>query len=167
MKLIELSKQGKHRGKYFAMVSDEDYEYVNKFRWQIMIRKYTSYAITRVWDEFGNRKNQIQLHRFILGVYDDSIIIDHKDRNGLNCQRDNIRIATRAQNNCNSKKDIGLSKYIGVFWKTKDRKWIARVSFNNKRYHVGSFDNEEEAGKARDKKALELHGEFVNLNFPL
>ncbi len=167
MKLIELSKQGsKNRGKHFAQVDDEDYEWLNQWYWMAVPRKGTVYVQRRYYDEQLGRKVQIQMHRVILGITDPEIIIDHKDHNGLNCQRNNIRIATRTQNACNSRKDRGKSIYIGVYWKPKDRKFEAYIRMNNIKHYIGRFDNEETAAKARDKKAIELHGEFAHLNFP-
>jgi hypothetical protein len=167
MRTIELSKQGnKHKGKYFAQVSDEDYEAVSKIRWYPAIRNYTTYAIARIRNPFTGKKFQIQLHRFILGITDETIIVDHKDGDGLNCRRDNIRIATRSQNAANVRKNIGTSKYMGVYWRASENKWIARVRYEKKSYYVGKFDNELEAAIARDKKAKEIHGDFARLNFP-
>jgi AP2-like factor (euAP2 lineage) len=45
-------------------------------------------------------------------------------------------------------------------------KWLARVTYRRRRHHVGTFDDEVDAAKARDRKAIELFGEFARLNFP-
>lgn len=56
------------------------------------------------------------------------------------------------------------SKYKGVHWRKDINKWVARISHRNKRIHLGCFDDEREAAKAYNEKALELWGEFARLN---
>lgn len=92
--------------------------------------------------------------------------VDHIDGNTLNNCRENLRIATHAENVRNSKsRKNSTSKYVGVSWRKRCGKWVAKVRMNKKDYHVGYFDNEVEAAKARDVIALKLHGEFSRLNY--
>jgi hypothetical protein len=92
--------------------------------------------------------------------------IDHVDRNRSNNSVENLREVTRSQNNMNGTKHKNCtSRYIGVSWNKDLNKWGACVCYKNKKYQVGCFDNEEEAAIARDKKAIEIQGEFANLNF--
>jgi hypothetical protein len=63
-------------------------------------------------------------------------------------------------------RDCGTSKYKGVSWYSRGKKWVAVVQFNKKRHHLGYFTDEIAAAKAYDKKAKVLHGEFACLNFP-
>ncbi|MFX0181968.1 MAG: AP2 domain-containing protein [Candidatus Hodarchaeota archaeon] len=56
------------------------------------------------------------------------------------------------------------SKYKGVYWSKSKKKWQAYIKKNNKRYHIGTFTEEDEAGLAYNRKALELFGEFACLN---
>jgi hypothetical protein len=58
------------------------------------------------------------------------------------------------------------SGYNGVYWDKQNKKWRAHITYQNRKYHIGCFDDPVEAGKAYDKKALELFGEFAYLNFP-
>lgn len=105
------------------------------------------------------------LHRFIMGVEDPNVIVDHVDRNPLNNQRSNLRITTRKQNNRNRR---GLhnksSKYLGVC--KKDNKWLATICIDGKQKYLGRFDKEEDAAHARDKASLEYYGDITYLNFP-
>lgn len=167
MKLIELSKKShKNKGKYFAMVDDEDYDFLNQWNWSVFINKYGFlYAVRSIRNELGgHRQKTIKMHRLILGVTNPIIHVDHKDHNGLNNQRNNIREATQQQNTFN-RRPIGRSKYIGVCWNKRKNRWQAYVKFNSTSYHLGYFKSEEEAAMARDIKATELHGCFANLNF--
>lgn len=96
------------------------------------------------------------------------MITDHRDRNGLNCTRANLRIATYAQNSSNipiSRRNV--SGYKGV---APDRQhpalWRAEICAKNKLYRLGSFATAEEAARVYDAAARRLHGEFAYLNFP-
>ena len=162
MKLIPLSKTGKHKGKYFAQVDDEDYEYLNQFNWHVAICKTVMYAVRKT--ERG--KTIFYMHRIIMNVSNSNIEIDHIDHNGLNNQKRNIRNATVNQNGWNKKSSIhSSSKYIGVSINNRDKNWQAGIKKNGKSFFIGAFKSEYEAAKARDKKAKELFGEFANLNF--
>ena len=98
--------------------------------------------------------------------------VDHIDGNGLNNQRSNLRIATRLQNLKNKVVQVGKihSKYKGVckqVCKHGDKiyaYWTALITSDFKRHYLGTFKTEEEAALAYNKKAVELHGEFANLN---
>jgi len=160
MKEIPLSKQGKHKGKYFALVDDEDYEWLNKFNWSIVRGCSTLYA-RRIF-----KGNFISMHRLILGVTDSKIFGDHIDHNGLNNQRYNIRTCTKSQNQSNvTPHKNKSSKYLGVF-KYKNG-WVSRCdkkTIKRSEAYIGYFNNEIEAALAYNKRAIELHGEFANLN---
>ena len=146
---------------YTAIVDAEDYERVIQWSWQPQFSRstLTIYARGRV-----NGKHML-MHQYIMEC--SHARFDHKDHDGLNNRKDNLRPCTDAQNiqhgrvrKCNS------SGFIGVHFFKKNQRWIAYVG---KGYHVnyiGSFSTAEEAARARDAKALELHGEFAVLNFP-
>ena len=104
MKTIQLT-QGQ-----FALVDDEDYDFLMQWKWQAHKDKSTYYA-TRV--EYGkNIKKGIKMHRVIMNT-PRNMETDHKDRNGLNNQKYNLRICTRGQNQTN-KRNWGKSKNKGV-----------------------------------------------------
>jgi hypothetical protein len=93
-------------------------------------------------------------------------IVDHRDRNGLNNTKQNLRLATRSQNNCNTMHRRGSSKYRGVSREKETGKWKCKICFNGICIYLGLFEAEEDAARAYDKAAKELHGEFASLNFP-
>lgn len=91
---------------------------------------------------------------------------DHKDRNFLNNQKNNLRLANKSQNGANRLKSKGIysSRFKGVSWHKDKRIWVAYITKNNKRVHLGQFINEWEAASAYNKAALKLFGEFACLN---
>jgi len=100
MKKIPLT-QGK-----LALVDDADYKWLNQWKWKVINCNYTCYAARTIYLG-GGRKNQksgtIQMHRLILNA-PINMEGDHKDGNGLNNQRSNLRLATSGQNSQNSRK---------------------------------------------------------------
>ena len=107
------------------------------------------------------------LHRFILGV-DDAVVVDHENRNTLDCRRENLRRATHSQNTCNHvKKQYACgtsSAYKGV--DLHGGRWRAQIAKDGIRRHLGLFDSEEDAARAYDAAARNLHGPFGRFNFP-
>jgi AP2-like factor (euAP2 lineage) len=162
MKEIELSKGGKYKGKFITLVDDEDYEWLNQYNWCIEITKYknTYYARRSIRISVNVHTTQ-RMHHLILGVKGG----DHTDRNGLNNQRANLRLATHHENcmNRNSQRKSS-SKFKGVSWNKINKKWMSRIMFNNKSIFLGNFISETEAANVYDIKAKELFGEFAHLN---
>lgn len=154
MKEIKLS-QGKT-----ALVDDADFDWLNQWKWFAAKSKKTFYA-RRAKD-----KNQlVHMHREILGISSETDLMpDHIDRNGLNNQRFNLRIATITQNNSNQTIRVNKSsKYRGVSIRD-DGRWKAEIRSNKKLFHLGYFNDERDAAIAYNKKAIELRGDFANLN---
>lgn len=165
MKEIKLT-QGK-----VALVNDEDYDWINQWKWYAAKHRNTFYAVRSVRIGINKRKT-VKMHRIVLGLNDRKIIIDHSDMNGLNNQRNNLRIASFSENNSNVKSyKNSSSKYKGVTLRKYDGSkygethyWVARIRKNNVLYQLGSFKSEIAAAKAYNFAAVQLHGRFVNLN---
>lgn len=157
MKQIPLT-QGK-----FALVDDEDFEWLSQWNWQCTKYGYahrkTSVTIN------GKRKfGHIFMHREIiktpLGMFTDHISGDRLDN-----QKKNLRICTKAQNRMNEGKRSGKSSvYKGVRWKTCHSLWEARIKKDLKTTFLGHFSSEIEAAKAYNVAAIEKFGEFARLN---
>lgn len=185
MKEIPLSNNPKckHYGKYKAIIDDVDFDLIAKHKWRVYFNGNKSkikkpYASAMVKDNNGKYVN-VSMHRMLLKVIDSKIFVDHKDNNGLNNQKENLRTCTHSQNQMN-KRPYGTSKYLGVFWHTSKRtiinknglkkeytysKWMAGISIKGKRVHIGYYKSEVDAAKAYDSFAKIHHGEFANLNF--
>ena len=176
MKELKLNQsKGKNNGKYVALIDDEDYERLNKHKWYIHTPYkrnncdliYCIRSEKKMSEPGIDKTTTIMLHREILNIDDKNIFIDHIDRNGLNCQKNNLRISTRSQNQGNRKSNYNsTSNYKGVSYSTNYKKYISVITENKKRYHLGRFENEIDAAKAYDRKAIELFGEFAKPNFP-
>jgi len=80
----------------------------------------------------------------------------------------NLRAATRSQNMYHRRKSSGAkqSKYKGIHWKKRNRKWEAMITFQKKKIYLGYFRSEVDAAKAYDRAARKYHGEFASPNFP-
>ena len=90
--------------------------------------------------------------------------VDHKDLDGLNNRQDNLRNCTQEQNEYNKGPRGRKSRFKGVY--PRGDKWYAMIKHKGIVYYLGTFDDEVEAAKARDRKAYELEGEYAYLNFP-
>jgi len=158
---VELSKRGKHKGKYFAIVDDEDFDRINQFNWFIG----NGYA-QRVVEKGNGKRDLFHMHRMVMNT-PDGMMTDHINHDTLDNRKSNLRVCTRQQNAFNiKKKKIAASKYKGISQDRRDNSWNVRIGFNNKRIQVGWFKDEMEAAKAYDQKAKELFGDFAKLNFP-
>jgi hypothetical protein len=159
VKEIELS-----RG-LVALVDDEDEEMVKRYRWWA------------VWDE--DRKTfdvvshpnrvTIYMHRLILGLQPhDGIQGDHKNHNGLDNRRLNLRVCNQSQNAANTRKKCGVSssQFKGVHWFKGTNRWRAQIYVNKRKISLGYFKDEVVAAVTYDTAARKYFGEFAYLNFP-
>lgn len=140
-----------------VFVDPEDVPLISQHVWQACKSHRTNYA------RGGScrKGTRVLMHNLIFGVRD-GYRVDHKDGNGLNNRRSNLRWATRAQNAANNSGGVrGRSKFWGV-----SGGWVATIAHNNKRIRIGVFATEEEAARAYDEAAKKYHGEFARLNFP-
>ena len=151
-------------GEFKCLVDDEDYESLSKFHWIIRKAKYTFYVYRLTSRKEGKRK-QIQIHRQILNITNPETLLDHEDRNGLNNQKCNLRVATKSQNAANiASQQNTSSKYLGVCFDKRTGRWIAHIKSNKIQMWLGRHDTQEQAAIAYNEAAKIHHGEFANLN---
>jgi len=139
-------------------VDDEDYERLSRFNWRVSIhkRKKTAYAVAVV-----------KLHRLVLDVADPAVLVDHRNQNGLDCQKLNLRACTAAQNQANRRKNRnGRSKFKGVQWHKHSKKWMSRISRSGKA-RVSYWNSELRAAVEYDAISRVLDREFACTNFQL
>ena len=157
MREIKLTTGGK-----FAIVDDDDYEKINKFKWSY---KETGYAIRTEYSPLGKKK--IAMHRFIMKA-PKGLQCDHINGNRLDNRKENLRICTSQQNNWNRGKRKNLSSiYRGVHFHKKSNKWTAVIRKGSNVNYLGLFINETDAAIAYNKKAVVLFGEYARLNIIL
>lgn len=137
-------------------ISDIDHEWVSKRRWCPHI--YSASGKPYVRESNTSR----YLHRMILQC-PQTHRGDHRDGDGLNNQRPNLRIATYDQNNAN-RQGWALSGFKGVY--REGSRCRARMTIDGVAHHLGTFDSEIEAAKAYDDAQYGRFGEFAWLNFP-
>lgn len=152
-----------------ALVDDEDFEAVMRFRWQVFRAERKQgpdvlYARRKNRENDGDRRYPV-MHRMILPGF---AMIDHKDGNGLNNQKSNLRPATNSQNQANrsTHKPGETSHFRGVYLHRKTMKWNAHIRANGKMINLGYFVDEIAAAKAYDEAAVHFFGEFARPNFP-
>lgn len=165
----------KKHGTHSVFLDDEDYEMLSSYRWYIQKQGRNFYAERRIRIIKENKKTTqaVKMHRVILGLGNfatDPRLVDHKDGNGLNNVKSNLRIATNSQNSKN-RKAAGKSKYLGVSLVIRTRQksyWLASIKVDGKQKHIKSFpytpEGEILAAKAYNEAAIKYHGEFANLN---
>ena len=142
-----------------ALVDDEDYEELSKYKWFVIYNNCMIYAVKSIG--YGNRS----MHSYLLSKKE-GYVRDHKDGNGLNNQKDNLRYATSSQNQFNRKKQNRptSSKYKGVNFNKSNKNWYVRIAINGKRICLGAFINETNAALAYNEAARKYHGEYAKLN---
>lgn len=153
------------RGK-FAIIDAEDVHLVEGWNWTAVKRSdgKTFYAARNQYLGGGRRSAKskyVRMHRIIAGVADD-VLVDHRDGDGLNNRRGNLRAATPVQNQQNSgiRKD-NKSGFKGVGWHKAANGWVANITLNGKRKHLGVFPSAEAAYEAYLKAAKTEFGEFM------
>jgi hypothetical protein len=150
-KAIKLTK-----GK-FALVDEEDFEWLNQYKWRYHNGGYASRDV-RV---NGKRTTQ-RMHRLIIGLEtSNDLQVDHIDGDGLNNCKENLRLCTCKENPRNQKRYItNITGYRGVSYHSRDGKYQAQISHEGKRKGLGYFDTAEEASIAYEAESKRLRGEF-------
>ena len=144
-------------GDDFAFVDDDDFDLVSQHAWHRAPRKQVVYARTNLPD--GRSE---YMHRLIMGCPDRQV--DHRNGDGLDNRRENLRLATNAQNSANQRPRGGSSRFKGVALCKQTGRWEANIRVNYRQRKLGRFDTEEQAAAAYDAAAAEAFGEYAHLN---
>lgn len=156
MKEIKLT-QGK-----VALVDDEDFEFLNQWKWCFHIGYATRNAVLKD----GGKRKTIRIHRVVLNCPDD-LQVDHINHDTLDNRKENLRLCTVKQNSGNQRgHSKSSSGYRGVSWIVQHEKWAAQLVENHNHHFLGYYDDKEEAARAFDKASKLYYGEFAFLNFP-
>lgn len=143
---------------YEAVIDAVDVTIVEGFRWYAMPDKNTVYAATTTYD--GGKKKTVRMHRLLMSVPSE-IFVDHRDTDGLNNRKKNLRKATVTQNNQNRNSRKNTSSLLkGVSWHKTDKRWQARIKINGTERHLGRYPTAEAAHAAYCEASAKYHGEF-------
>lgn len=150
---------------HYALVDEGDFALVSKYKWHAGFFNKQIYAVALVPVKGTKKWTSLRMHRLILGARK-GVSVDHKNHNGLDNRRRNIRLCTDAQNSANMRKYSGThSKYKGVYIdKRMKNKWVACIMVRQKGIWLGGFPTEKKAAGAYNKAAKLHFGEFACLN---
>lgn len=161
IKLIPLSQ-----GKY-AIVDAEDYERLMQWKWYRTTIGYAARTMHFGYKNGRKIKTDITMHRFIMNT-PKGMDTDHINGDRLDNRRCNLRICSHSENckNLPIRKNLAKksSKYKGVSWDKKTKKWVAKIMVNRVHKILGYFCEESLAAHAYNKAATECHGEFARIN---
>lgn len=147
-----------------ALVDDADFDELNKHKWYAACIQGEWYAARNVTMVSGKQR-QLLMHCAILPA--GGKLRDHKDGNGLNNQRSNLRFCTRSQNAQNAKMPTFCksSRFKGVSWHKQMKQWRSQIKVYGQAMELGFFKVESDAAKAYDAAARLYFGEFARTNF--
>lgn len=131
---------------------------VSQYKWYIRYSGSKNHKLPYVMGTINGKK--IFLHRFLLECGEQNKI-DHIDRNTMNNKLENLRECTSAENSRNRIYKSSNGKHPGVYQQYENGNWTARICYNYKTIHLGTFSSYEEALKARIKAEQEYFGEFA------
>jgi hypothetical protein len=150
---------------YETVVDAADFDELNQYKWYAYVRPNRPAYAVRMSRALDGRRIEIRMHRFLLPGVE---VVDHRDGDGLNNRRSNLRPATSVENQRNrGKSRTNTSGFLGVSWHKASRRWHARIqAAPGETLSLGYFVDLVEAARARDAAALVYYGEFAVLNFP-
>jgi hypothetical protein len=145
-----------------AYIDDEDYALVSQYSWAYFQPKSgPAYAVSQISVGQGKQK-AIRMHRIIMNAKPNELI-DHRDGDGLNNQKYNLRLCTQSQNRGNSRHNkFSKAPYKGLSWRKDNRVWQVTIGHNSKHFTLGTYKSPEKAFKVYCNANLLLHGEFAN-----
>jgi len=148
----------------FAIIDYEDAHRVLQHKWHCSGHADGAYAVSDS-ERNGIGGPSVYMHRLILDAPADKKV-DHINGNRLDNRKENLRLATHAQNQRNrTKSRNNKTGYKGVY-RIRNR-WQASITVDGKRIRLGAFGTPEDAARSYDAAAREYHGEFAKLNFPI
>lgn len=151
------------RSGHVLIVDEDDLPLIEPYTWHVTTpRSMSIYA--RSWKRIGGKKICVLMHRLLLNA-PRNVQVDHRDNNGLNNSRSNLRFCTNGQNAANRHNlTTNTSGYKGVTYHRQARRWQAAIKVDGRNHYLGLFREPELAALAYDRAAVEIHGDFAHIN---
>ena len=146
--------KSKKRGEVEVLIDLGDVEKVRAKKWSVN-------GVGYVTSDKGNTL----LHRYIMGVKERNVWIDHHNKNTFDNRRENLRVCTSSQNAMN-RKAISNSGVKNVSWDSTRNKWKVNIKINGKT-HSKRFTDFDDAVYYRNQLIYDLHGEFADFGQPM
>ncbi len=151
-----------------AIVDAEDYALVSQFKWLAHRNARNWYCSRSVARGARHLQQTLSIHTLLMKP-PRGFQVDHKNGDGLDNRRSNLRVVTTRQNSLNRKRQKNNTsgfKGVRLCVAKKGPRWEASIALAKKRYYLGLHDTAEGAARTYDQAAKRLHGEFAQLNFP-
>ncbi len=143
------------------LVDDVDYDYLSQWSWSVT----NGHAMRSQYDATLKRSPTISMADVVAeraGIFHPDQL-DHKNQNGLDNQRHNLRAATKSQNMMNrGLQSNNTSGYPGVDFNQAKQRWRGRVKKDGRVIWQGFFNSAEDAGRKVAEKRIQFFGEFAN-----
>lgn len=137
---VEMIIKSKVYGTIIVKIDNEDLEKCSKLTWHYAKNKDSKYIQTRV------KGKMIKLHRYIMDINNSNLLVDHINRDTLDNRKSNLRICTYQQNSFNKSIRVdNTSGIAGVSFYKINKKWRAKIKYNNLTIHLGYFNDINEA----------------------
>lgn len=149
---------------YVVIVDDNDYEWLSRRNWYALGVHPNVYAARKKRKAEGG-PGIVLMHR-VVAQAEDGDFVDHKNHDGLDNRRVNLRVCPQGLNLANQRSSTGGSCFKGVYWNRERKRWVAQIGVNGVKRRLGRYLSEEAAARAYDRAASEVWGDYANLNFP-
>ena len=151
-------------GRQFGILIDlEDKELVEQYTWHVNRPDDAgAHIVTRLPRSEDPSDRKVYLHRLVVDA-PTGVVVDHINQNRLDNRKSNLRFCSIKENVRNQKVHVGR-RFKGV--SHSRHHWRAYITVDYKAKHLGVFATQEEAARAYDRAAMQMHGAFACLNFP-
>lgn len=154
---VEMIIESKVYGVIRVKIDNDDLEKCSKLTWHYAKNKDSKYIQTRI------KGKMIKLHRYIMNMNmnNSNLVVDHINRNPLDNRKSNLRICSYKENSFNKSIRVDNTSGIpGVSFHKTNKKWRAKIKYNNLTIHLGYFEDINEALINRRVAEEILFGEY-------
>ena len=154
-KYVEMIIESKIHGIIRVKIDKDDLEKCSQLTWHYAKNKDSKYIQTRI------KGKMVKLHRYIMNINNSNLVVDHINRNPLDNRKSNLRICSYKENSFNkSIRSDNTSGISGVSFHKTNKKWRAKIKYNNLTIHLGYFEDINEALINRRVAEEILFGEY-------